>query len=165
MLLNSANVRCQAALAALSSKRGVVSLLKPCCVPGYFTASNFTLAAFSAASKGGHIALMRSSFSANTIKSGALIAATLSSAGAELRPARGQHIHHAAAAAEADCADPAVAAPHAFQVSRGHEVLLRFRLVELAEQVTRLVFVAGVSAERKQAAGTCCACANFRLRV
>ena len=48
--LNSATVRAQACFAAGSSKRGVVSLLKPCCVPGYFTASNFAPAAFSAAS-------------------------------------------------------------------------------------------------------------------
>ena len=32
--LNNATVRPQANFAAASSKRGVVSLLKPCCVPG-----------------------------------------------------------------------------------------------------------------------------------
>ncbi len=34
VLLKKATVRCQARAAAPASKRGVVSLLKPCCVPG-----------------------------------------------------------------------------------------------------------------------------------
>jgi hypothetical protein len=42
----------------------VVSLLKPCWVPGYLKIWYFTLAASSAASIGGEPALMRSSFSA-----------------------------------------------------------------------------------------------------
>src|SRR5262245_7321781 len=62
--LKCAMVRSQASLAADSSKRGVELLWKPCCVPGYLCISCGTPAAFSAVSKAGHMALMRSSFSA-----------------------------------------------------------------------------------------------------
>ena len=68
--------------AAPASKRGVVSLLKPCCVPGYLNASKRLPAAFSAASYGGQVLFTKSSLSANMSSSGAWIAATLALAGA-----------------------------------------------------------------------------------
>ncbi len=61
----NATVRSHASLAAAASKRGVVSLLKPCCVPAYKCRSYFTPAALSADSKSGQLALMRASVSAD----------------------------------------------------------------------------------------------------
>src|SRR5204862_4788177 len=80
--LKCASVRSQASLAAAASYRGVVSLLKPCCVPGYTWRWCFTLAALSAVSYAGQLALIRSSVSADWIKSGALIFGTSSRLGA-----------------------------------------------------------------------------------
>ena len=53
VLSNNAKVRAQANCAAAASKRGVVSLLKPCCVPAYLKAACLTPALFSATSYAG----------------------------------------------------------------------------------------------------------------
>jgi len=48
--LKNGTVRCHACPAAAASKRGAVSLFKPCCVPGYLKASKRLPLAFSAVS-------------------------------------------------------------------------------------------------------------------
>ena len=49
-LLKKSTVRCHASFAAFSSYLGVVSVLKPCCVPAYLNISYFTPAAFNTVS-------------------------------------------------------------------------------------------------------------------
>ena len=59
-----------------------------------------------------------------------------------------------AAIAEADRAHPAGAlGPRLEPPERGDHVLARLRLVERAEQLARLVLVAGIAAEREQRVG------------
>ena len=70
--LNKASVRPQACCAAAASKRGVVSLLKPCCLPAYPKAPCLTPAVLRAASHAGQAALMRSSLSAKVSSRSAL---------------------------------------------------------------------------------------------
>ena len=67
---------------------------------------------------------------------------------------RRQRVRHRAAVAEADDADAAAALGAGLQEGRGgDEILPRLRLIELLEQLARLVLFAGIAAERCQRIG------------
>src|SRR5690606_31486735 len=75
-------------------------------------------------------------------------------AGPEIGHAHRELIDHAAAEAEADGADTAVALVRRLQpFDRGDEVLDEACAVELPEQLARAILIAGIAAERRQRIG------------